>query len=112
MADTPVDVPHAEGGEDKKMSKRAMEKEAKKAAAKAAKLAKKAEVVIRGGKDDASSTSSKQPTSVFAEGWLRKTYESRKCDQVRTRFPPEPNGFLHIGHGERLPESCNRLYVN
>ncbi|KAH7385328.1 tRNA synthetases class I, catalytic domain-containing protein [Phaeosphaeria sp. MPI-PUGE-AT-0046c] len=89
MADAP---PPAEKGP----SKRALEKEAKKAAAKA----KKAEYALR--PKEQSKPANKEPTSIFSEGWLKRVYEEKAVKDVRTRFPPEPNGYLHIGHAKAI----------
>jgi len=38
----------------------------------------------------------------FLEEIIEEDLRSGKCEKIITRFPPEPNGYLHIGHASSI----------
>ena len=47
-------------------------------------------------------TEENKPVKNFIEQIIDEDLSSGRYNKVHTRFPPEPNGFLHIGHAKSI----------
>lgn len=57
---------------------------------------------VKKGKSPNVPTAPMDPNSMFKEGFLKSVHHENPAKKIVTRFPPEPNGYLHIGHSKAI----------
>lgn len=82
--------------------KKRLQKRAKKAATAARKSTPASSVLSSNLVKLTVTPESADPNTIFQQGWLAEVYRERPADEVVTRFPPEPNGYLHLGHAKAI----------